>query len=489
MSGFLWAGSHESYGLVLQAQQKVTQAQQDMKADWLQEALDALPPLWEMRGTTAVVSINGPLVDGSAGLMRIFGVVGYDDIIEAAIEAASNPDTEALLYNIQTPGGDVNGIIDASNVLSKISALKPAAIYTGSQMASGGYWLASGIGGNITAGPTAVVGSIGVVMILTDMQGYLEQQGIKKTVVRSGQYKAELNPFETPTKEALDRLNSQMSDVHDLFRAQVAKGRPNLSSTQLAEVTQGQTFLGAKAKSAGLVDKVGNIDLALKLLDSQKSAGNTSSTSKGKTMKITDLTPEQVALIAAGGATAASLGVTDDVAATAATTATAAATQTAAATTATAAATAATAAAATAATAAAATAATTTTQAAPAPDVVAFYQSQLTTANAQLVTTQVELQQLKVSTQSMQTNFDGLMKIAREATGKLNVALGGSAAGSEGMDAATLIAEHTRVSATFAEKFKPGQQSAVQQVAAPAPKKADIDPAFYSAVKRAPSAA
>lgn len=471
MSGFLWAGSHESYGLVLQAQQKVAQAQNDMKVDWLQEMLDSLPPIWEMRGTTAVINISGPLVDGSAGFSRIFGVIGYDDIAKAAIEAASNPDTQALLYNINTPGGDVDGIVDMSALLGKVSALKPSAIYTGSQMCSGGYWLASGIGGNITAGPTATVGSIGVVMILTDMQGYLEQQGIKKTVVRSGQYKAELNPFETPTKEAMDRLKSQMMDVHNLFRAQVAKGRPGLDATQLADVTEGQTYLGAKAKTAGLVDKVGNFDLALKLLDSQKSAGNTSPTSKGKAMKITDLTPEQVALIAAGGATAASLGVTDELVP---------------AVPAVVAPVVAAAPAAVVAPAAAVAAVVAAPVAAPV-DQVAFYQSQLTTANGQLVAAQVELQTLKATTQSMTANFDGLMKIAREATGKLNIALGGTSAGADGMDSVGLIAEYARVSATFNEKFKPGQQSQAAAVV-PVAKKADIDPAFYSAVKRAPSA-
>lgn len=478
MSGILWVGSNESYGLVMQAQQKVAEAKEKMKAGWLDDELAALPPLWEMRGSVAVVHINGPLVDGSAGFMRLFGVIGYDDIAAAAIEAASNPDIQSLLYDINTPGGDVNGIVDVSNVLGKISAMKPSAVYTGSQMCSGGYWLASGIGGTFVAGPTAVVGSIGVVMILTDMQGYLEQNGIKKTVVRSGQYKAEINPFETPSPEALARLESQMNDVHDLFRAQVAKGRPNLDAAALKEVTEGQTYLGAKAKSAGLVDKVGNMDLALKLLDSQKSAGNTSSTSKGKAMKITDLTDAQRAAIAAG-ATAASLGITleagsEEAAMAQATAAAAAATAAEAAATASATATAAAA-----------------TQAAPAAapvDQVAFYQAQLTTANGQLVTAQVELQTLKATTQSMTSNFDGLMKIAREATGKLNIALGGSAAGAEGMDAVSLIAEHARVSATFNEKFKPGQQSAPAAVT-PAPKKADIDPAFFSAVKRAPSAA
>ena len=192
-------------------------------------------------------------------------------------------------------------------------------------------------------------------------------------------------------------------------------------------------------------------------------------------MKITDLTPEQVALIAAGGATAASLGVTEDLNPPA-----------------TAVVTPAPAAAAAPAPAAAVTEPTAAQAAAPAPapapDMVAFYASQVTTLNAQLVSAQVELQTLQVSTQSMKTNFDGLLKIAREATGKLNIALGGTAAAAEGMDAATIIAEHARVSATFTEKFKPGRQSAPAQ-AVQEPTKADIPPAFFSAVKRAPSAA
>lgn len=461
MSGFLWAGSHESHAMVVLAQQKVDVAKQEMKIGWLDDEMKNLPPLWEMRGTTAVVDISGPLVDGSAGYMRIYGVIGYDDIAEAAIEAASNPDTQAILYNMDTPGGSVDGIVDASAILGKISALKPSAIYTGSKMCSGGYWLASGIGGTFVAGPTAVVGSIGVVMILTDMQGYFEQMGIKNTVVRSGEYKAEINPYETPTKEAMDRLTGQMNDVHDLFRAQVAKARPNLSAADLAEVTKGQTFMGAKAKTAGLIDKVGNFDLALKLLDTQKSASNTSPTSKGKVMKITDLTEPQRAAIMAG-ATPASLGITETIEDLPVP--------------------------ATVAQPAAVPAAAVAAVATPAADPVAFYQSQLTTVNAELVTTKVALQTLQVSTQSMQANFDGLVAIARDATAKMNIALGGSAAASAGMDAPTLIAEHARVSATFTEAFKPGQVSAPTGAVKKDDAKSDIDPRFYAAVKRAPSA-
>lgn len=463
MSGFLWVGSEESYGAVLQAREKVEHAHLNMKAGWLQDTLDALPPIWEMRGTTAVVNISGPLVDGSAGFDRIFGVIGYDDIAQAVIDAASNPDTQKLLFNMNTPGGDVNGVMDLARLLGQVTAMKPSAVYTGAQMASGGYWLATGIKGPIVASQTAMVGSIGVVMILTDVQGMMEQNGVKKTVVRSGQYKAEINSFETPSPEALDRLRSQMSDVHDLFRAAVGAARPNLDATQLKDVTQGQTFMGQKAKAAGLVDKVGNFDVALKLLDSQKPASNTSPTSKGKAMKITDLSPEQLAAIAAG-ASPASFGVTEDLNPAPVVPAPAAPVV-------------------------AAAPAPAAAVPAAAPDPVAFYQAQLTTANAQLVASQVELQQLKVSTQTQTANFDALMKIAREATGKMHVALGGTAAAADTLDAASLVTEYARVSATFLEKFKPGQQSGQQEVKPPEPIKAQIDPRFFSAVRSAPSAA
>ncbi len=459
----MWAGTQESFDVVLRAQQKVSER---MKAGTYDDPNGDYPPIWERRGSTAVINISGSLVDGEAGWGRYFGVLGYDDVAKATIEAASDPDVKTLMFHINSPGGSVDGVMDCGNLLNQISKLKPSAVYTSSQMSSGGYWLGSSIEGTMTASPTASVGSIGVLMVLTDYVDMFKQAGIGKSIMRAGKNKALINPFEKPTEEAKADLQGKLDDMHALFRAQVAKGRPNLSADQLLQVTDGSEFMGKRAKAAGLVDNVANMAQALKLLDSQNASSNTPANSKGKAMKITELSPEQRAAISAG-ATPASLGLVIDAEPGDEVTTTAAPEPV-------------------------------STTAAPAPVVAAapagmvsaevadLLKSQLSTAQAGLVTVTAELTNLKASTQTMQANSEGLLAIARDSIGRMAVGLGGSDAAAATMDSTAAIAEHARISAVFKEKFKIGGVAVVTPAAEPVKEK--VDPRFAIAAQNAPKA-
>jgi signal peptide peptidase SppA len=469
-----WIGSQESYDQVILAQSQVAEGiKAGMYCDEPDD--DELPPLWSMRGSTAVVEIAGPLVQGSAGWWRMFGVIGYDDIAQAALQAALNPDTKALMFNINSPGGDVQGVMDCSRVLSTITGMKPSAVYTGSQMCSGGYWLSTGVQGQKFASETAVVGSIGVIQIVSNYVEMDKMNGIGRNVLRAGKYKAELNPYEKPSDEALARAQENLNVVHGLFRKAVAASRPNLSAEELASVTEGQTFMGARAKSAGLVDRITSFDQALKLLDSTVSTSNTSSTSKGKAMKITDLTSDQIAQIMAGqtpagvdAAIASQFLAALNIGAPAAAQAPAVAALP---------------------VAAPAAGAATPAAAAPAPTAIDVLTQQIASKDTQLVTVNAELMTLKGQTKLQADAHEPLLGIARTETKRMLVALNASDAALEGMDAQALIAEHARVTELFQKNFKPGG------VGAPGAAGGDdqnqvktVDPLFLQAVKNAPTA-
>lgn len=450
----LWAGTDiSSYHLVAQAQEKLdtlmaSQAAAGAKAGWIDDMIAELPPIWRHHGSTAIVEVNGPLVSGDAGFLRLFGVMGYDNFLSAAIEAAAHENTKALMFRIETPGGDVTGLVEACDELSKITAMMPSATHTGEQMCSAGYWLASAVKENyITAGPTAQVGSIGILRIHSESSKRMEDAGIKTTVLRSGKFKAEVNSIEPLTDGAKGRAEDQLADVHGMFRAQVRKGRPNLSAEDLAEVTEGQVFLGARAVKAGLADKILSFDLALNLLDKRKHSRDTSSKSKGKTMAI-QLTPEQLRAISKG-APMQSFGLNDD-----GTEMTAGEIE---------------AYAAKVREDAAAKLAKEADDAriaaenkdkanqpqAPPDGVVALLTEQLATANAKIT----EMSIAAVANTAKAAAHDGLLAIARTACAKMLIPMGGTRAAVDGMDAAAVIAEHARVEPLFLAKFPGGRQS------------------------------
>lgn len=467
MTTILWAGSQESFDVVLAAEKQVAEG---MKAGRFSgSADDGLPPLWRKEGSTAVIKISGSLIDGDSGWMRMFGVTGYNNIAEATIAAATDPDVKSLLFHISSSGGQVHGMFETAKLLGQVSAMKPSLTFTDSTMASAAYSLGSSIAGEIHSTPTAESGSIGVLTVAREISKQLERDGVTVKVMRSGDMKARINPFEAMTPEAEAHLQSQLNDVHDMFRAQVAKNRPKMTAEDLVQATDGRTFLGKRAVSAGLVDKVSSFEQALKLLDKHSATQDTSSNSKGgKKMNIV-LTQQQLAAIQAG-ATPLSLGIVLEGSAEDQAAALAAATvadevvedpkpvvETA--------------------------DKKPDTVAAPPVDAVALLQAQLTTTHANLVVTQAELLNLKASTQSAKTEHEGLLAIARASVGKMMIALGGSDAAAQSMDAATAIAEHAKVSTTFLTKFKTGQQTAATPVDNKQASK--IDPAFVHAVNNA----
>lgn len=487
----LWAGDQASFDLVADVMRQVADLSPEKLAHLESRVMardeNGLPMLWEKRGAVAVLNISGGLIDGYAGYGRYFNVIGYDDIAEAAIVAYSDPDVKSVMWKIESPGGQVSGVMECGALVAQLSSMKPSMAYTGNLMASGGYWLGSSVKGEILAGPTAEVGSIGVLMVVTDLTKALADQGVKKTVMRAGEDKARVNPYEPLTPEAKAQLQQSMDDVHSLFRAQVSKGRPGMSTEDTLAATTGRTFLGKRAKSAGLVDKVASFEQALKLLDNQIPKGNTPSNSKGSTMK-TVLTDIQIALIASGVKVSdPSLGLTSaevvDVEAEQERQAAAAkAVSDKAAEDAAKAALQATAdaAAAEAAKKLAGAAETdivkVTASLATANVQVGLLQSQLVTAQATLVSKEAELVNLKASTQSMTANHDGLLEVTRANVARLSIALGGSDAASLTMDASTAVAEFKRLNAVFLAKFKPGGVARASTDAKPATP--DVNPEF-----------
>jgi len=475
MSEF-WFGSEESWDVVVRAQAQVDEMIKQGRTP--SEDKNGMPVLWERMGDTALVHISGSLVNGTAGWLRYFGVVGYDDLAGAALAAATDPETKKMLFMVDSGGGAVAGLADYARLIDKVTQLKPSAVYTNTKIGSAAYWSASSVRGPITMDASAEVGSIGTVMVTMERSKQLEQNGIKATVIKSGDLKMMGNPYEPLSDDAKAHMQSQIDDLTELFLAQVKSKRPGMTTANLEQVKRGQTFLGKRAVAVGLADRIGSFEQALNLLDKNSSQKHTSTNSKGATMPKFTITDEQVARLQAG-ATLAELGIevdapqnnaaagasgTEDVAAQAA--AQAAAAQ-----------------------AAAAQAAAAQAAAAPAgaaagaagkegTELVTYLQSQLDAKTAEVATLTANLATANASHAAMKTTHDGLLAIAKLATSNMLVPLGGNSAQVEAMDAAGVIAKHAETKKLFEEKFPIGGRSQAAQADGNKATAPVSDPAF-----------
>jgi signal peptide peptidase SppA len=260
MTHILWAGSEESYEVVVRAQASA----QDMARRVLagEATQPDMPKMWQKQGNLAVVPIEGSLIMGQAGWMAFFGCTGYDDITSALTEAALDPDVNSILLDVGSGGGAAAGAPPLAEYISQIKKIKPVHSHISTTGASAAYWAASAADG-ISIDPMAIAGSIGAVMIHTSIHRQLAEKGVDKTVIRSGEFKMQGNPYEPLSDAAKAEMQSQVNDVNAMFEAHVARVRGVTTDEVSARMGQGKTFMGKRAVTAGLVDKVQTRDQAV----------------------------------------------------------------------------------------------------------------------------------------------------------------------------------------------------------------------------------
>lgn len=481
-----WHGTEESYEIVAKASIEILKHKADRLADMLAE----LPPISQTEDGLCTINISGSLVSGYAGAGRLFGTLGYADIGDALVDAMTDPDVKSIMLLTDSGGGSVNGVAELANNVARYSKIKPIAAHADRVAASAAYWTIAAAS-PITVSETAITGSIGTLTIHTEYSQALAKDGVTKTVMRSGDYKALSNPYEPLTDTAKAEIQSQLDDMTGIFYKGVMSSR-GLTADQMDAAGKGREFLGKRAVQVGLADKVMSQEKALtnvKRLDAAKTMPNNRNNSKG-TSAMKYLNDAQLAQISAGVPVAAILAasnltpaqkaeVTAEIAVSAAEILASSeadkakkAVEDAALATATAA------------------KAASTTVVAGADTVVAHLTAQLEKANESITLAKIEAAAAKAETlvvKALAELVEPLTKIVRASAARMHVALGGTAAAVDSLDAKAAIAEHDRIQATFLEKFKPGAQANTATVTKPA-ENTGMPAGFSAAVKFAPGA-
>ena len=189
---------------------------------------------------------------------------------EVLDRARVDPDVKALLLRIDSPGGTVTA---SEQVYTEILRFKeergvPVVAQLLGTAASGGYYIAMAAD-EVQAHPTTVTGSIGVIFSSVNVVGLMDKLGIEDQTVKGGLYKDAGSPLRRLTKEERSQLQSIVDDLHGRFREVVAKGRPDLTEDEVVGLANGRIFSASQALEKGLVDRLGTLEDAAKLLESR----------------------------------------------------------------------------------------------------------------------------------------------------------------------------------------------------------------------------
>ncbi len=215
---------------------------------------------------TSLALDSGWLGGERVAVIRIEGVImDSRETIEELRRFRDNPNIKAVVLRIDSPGG---GVVPSQEIHTEVlkarkdGRLKVVASM-GNLAASGGYYIAAATD-KIVANPGTLTGSIGVIMELANVQGLLEKVGVQSVVIKSGRYKDLASPFRAMSKEDRGLLQNVLDDVHDQFIQAVAAGRA-LKVEEVRPLADGRIFTGRQARTAKLVDELGDLQDAIKL--------------------------------------------------------------------------------------------------------------------------------------------------------------------------------------------------------------------------------
>ena len=166
-------------------------------------------------------------------------------------------DKDEVVLRLESGGGMVHSYGLASSQLARIrQAGVPLTVCIDKVAASGGYMMAC-IGEKIISAPFAILGSLGVVAQLPNVNRLLKKHDIDFEVLTAGEYKRTLTVFGENTEKGREQFQEDLDITHQLFKNFVSRYRPQLA---IDEVATGEVWLGVAALDKQLVDELQTSD-------------------------------------------------------------------------------------------------------------------------------------------------------------------------------------------------------------------------------------
>jgi protease IV len=230
---------------------------------------DATDPLQEFtlegdaKGKILMISVSGIISDISKkGMIRTDPSL-VQDIVSQLRLAEKDPEIQAVLFKIDSPGGSVT----ASDIIyHEIQSFKER---TGKKVtavimnvaASGGYYMALPAD-FIMAHPTSVTGSIGVIFVRPHVYGLMDKIGVDVSATTSGENKDMGSPFREAT-QAEDKIFQSLTDSLGKRFVDLVVQHRRITPEAVMDISTARIYLAQEALRLGLIDEIGYIGDAI----------------------------------------------------------------------------------------------------------------------------------------------------------------------------------------------------------------------------------
>ncbi|WP_417705335.1 S49 family peptidase [Rheinheimera aquimaris] len=246
-------------GLRLGAQSLVDAEGKEISRDGMQQVAESYHPItgefrhYQVVNGVAVLPIHGALAHKTGNVRPKSGLQGYDGIQAMLQQAVTDPEVKGIYLDNHTPGGTVYGAFDCADTIRRVSAVKPVWAIANDMNCSAGQLIAAAANRRLVT-QTGTVGSIGVVVAHADYEKYLENEGIKITLLHSGSRKVDGNPYQALPADVAARFQAEIDETRFQFASKVADH--TALSLQSVLDTEAATYTGKAAVEIGLADEL-----------------------------------------------------------------------------------------------------------------------------------------------------------------------------------------------------------------------------------------
>lgn len=213
-------------------------------------------------GKVAIIDVDGILINKNISGLGSMGENPVALFREKLDALRADSSVKAVVLRINSPGGGVTAtdIMSRDLVRFREETQLPVVACLMDVGAGGAYYLAAHAD-TVIAHSTSIVGGIGVILNVYNLEDTLGQFNIASEPIKAGEQIDIASTERAMEKEERASLQSIADAFHSRFIQHIKSARPSSANNQ--ENFEGGIFTGADAREKGLIDDVGYLDDAI----------------------------------------------------------------------------------------------------------------------------------------------------------------------------------------------------------------------------------
>lgn len=206
----------------------------------------------------AILYADGEITDESGD-----GIVGTK-MVKTIAKIHKDESVKAVVLRVNSPGGSADA---SEQIWHAVQTLKqrglPVVVSMGDYAASGGYYISCGAD-YIFAEPTTITGSIGIFGLIPNAGVLRDKIGIDIDALGTNKHTSFSAGLGLRGMTGSERamMQKMVERGYDLFTSRCAQGR-HMPQDEINKIGEGRVWLGKDALELGLVDELGNIEMAI----------------------------------------------------------------------------------------------------------------------------------------------------------------------------------------------------------------------------------